>query len=552
MNSTLFKVLFFAVFNLVFLASGFAQAKLGENVKDINPHALFELESNHQGLLIPRMTQAERDLAFSVPIPEGLIIYNLDASCVEFWNGKSEEWICLKNIEPIGQQLSLNKNQLLLSDGGMVDLSAYLPKNDQLLSISGNVLSLSSGNSVVLPLSNDNQKISLVSQTLSIERGGSVDLNVLNADDQNLGIIVGVNSVSVTIENSEAISITASGSSQITGIGNGILIQSVDTDTDSQTLAWGLTTSRTTAIEISSGNVLTLATGFGLNLSNASDTLTLTLSETGFETENGVTSNSKGDFANDDFVFGSTQLSNVTGPEDNARIVFDKSHAAFRAGYDSKGYWSESNIGDKSTAIGYLPKAKGARSVAIGANTVAAGFAETALGRYNTERADDPDTWIPTDRLLVVGRGSSSSTRADALTILENGNVGIGEANPVFTLDVDGDINLTGYLWKSGIISATFPDYVFEVYYDQSSNSNHLYQWLDLLEVETFIKKNKHLPGVKSREEIHLQKGWDITEGVRINLEKIEALYLYTIEQEKRINVLEERLLRMERINGQK
>ena len=111
---------------------------------------------------------------------------------------------------------------------------------------------------------------------------------------------------------------------------------------------------------------------------------------------------------------------------------------------------------------------------------------------------------------------------------------------------------MTGNLWKSGIVFATFPDYVFEVYYDQSSNSNHLYQWLDLLEVETFIKKNKHLPGVKSREEIHLQKGWDITEGVRINLEKIEALYLYTIEQEKRINVLEERLLRMERINGQK
>ena len=101
MNSTLFKALLFAVFNLVFLASGFAQAKLGENVKDINPNALFELESNHQGLLISGMTQAERDLSFSIPIPEGLIIYNLDTSCLEFWNEKSEEWICLKNIEPI-------------------------------------------------------------------------------------------------------------------------------------------------------------------------------------------------------------------------------------------------------------------------------------------------------------------------------------------------------------------------------------------------------------------------------------------------------------------
>ena len=130
-----------------------------------------------------------------------------------------------------------------------------------------------------------------------------------------MGIIVGVNSVSITIENGDGISITAGGSSQITGIGNGILIHSVDSDTDSQTLAWGVTTSKTTAIEISSGNVLTLETGFGLNLSNVSDKLTLTLSETGFETENGVTSNSKGDFANDDFVFGSTQLSNVKAPK---------------------------------------------------------------------------------------------------------------------------------------------------------------------------------------------------------------------------------------------
>jgi len=53
-----------------------------------------------------------------------------------------------------------------------------------------------------------------------------------------------------------------------------------------------------------------------------------------------------------------------------------------------------------------------------------------------------------------------------------------------------------------------------------------------LPEVEAFVKANKHLPGVQSREDIR-QNGWNITKNVSKNLEKIEELYLHTISQQK-------------------
>ena len=52
----------------------------------------------------------------------------------------------------------------------------------------------------------------------------------------------------------------------------------------------------------------------------------------------------------------------------------------------------------------------------------------------------------------------------------------------------------------------------------------------------TFIKINLHLPGVQSCKDIIKNKGWDVSENVRTNLEKVEELFLYTIEQQKKID----------------
>ena len=67
------------------------------------------------------------------------------------------------------------------------------------------------------------------------------------------------------------------------------------------------------------------------------------------------------------------------------------------------------------------------------------------------------------------------------------------------------------------------------------SEYNKGYSLSRLNEIEVFIKENKHLPGVQSRADIQAKGSWDVTENVRTNLEKVEELYLHTIEQQKQI-----------------
>jgi hypothetical protein len=121
-----------------------------------------------------------------------------------------------------------------------------------------------------------------------------------------------------------------------------------------------------------------------------------------------------------------------------------------------------------------------------------------------------------------------------------NGNVGIGTQTPTFTLMVSGSIG------QAGVNVALHPDYVFEHYFDKDSSSNANYIRYSLEEVEEFIRQHKHLPGVQSRESIEATKIWNISENVRTNLEKIEELYLHTIEQQKKIEMLMQSLQALE------
>lgn len=75
-------------------------------------------------------------------------------------------------------------------------------------------------------------------------------------------------------------------------------------------------------------------------------------------------------------------------------------------------------------------------------------------------------------------------------------------------------------------------DYVFEDNYELTP----------LAELEAFIKENKHLPNVPT--ELELKKsGIDMQEMFKIQMEKIEELTLYVIEQDKRIKKLENELI---------
>jgi len=76
--------------------------------------------------------------------------------------------------------------------------------------------------------------------------------------------------------------------------------------------------------------------------------------------------------------------------------------------------------------------------------------------------------------------------------------------------------------------SNCWADYVFE----------NDYELRPLAEVEDYIEENKHLPGIPSTQELE-ENGLNVNEMLKLQMEKIEELTLYILEQEARISELE-------------
>lgn len=67
-------------------------AQLGIGTKTPSESAILEMSSTKQGFLPPRMTTAQRDVINGGKIAEGLVIYNTDEKCLQYWDGA--EWLC--------------------------------------------------------------------------------------------------------------------------------------------------------------------------------------------------------------------------------------------------------------------------------------------------------------------------------------------------------------------------------------------------------------------------------------------------------------------------
>jgi hypothetical protein len=112
------------------------------------------------------------------------------------------------------------------------------------------------------------------------------------------------------------------------------------------------------------------------------------------------------------------------------------------------------------------------------------------------------------------------------------GYVGIGTSTPFEKLSVEGNVYANGNISAYGYIKAKkivvtqtgWPDYVFATDY----------KLRDLRFVETFIKQNKHLPGVPSAKDVEVE-GISLGDNQALLLKKIEELTLYLIQQQKAI-----------------
>ena len=141
-----------------------------------------------------------------------------------------------------------------------------------------------------------------------------------------------------------------------------------------------------------------------------------------------------------------------------------------------------------------------------------------------------------------TGSGVSIWDKVGNDAVYTKGWVGINTNSPQTNLHVNGNI-----LAENGVIEANSikvsesvvisdwtiktPDYVFAEDYKLSP----------LQDVEKYIDKHSHLPDVPSAKNLE-KTGMNVAEMNLILLKKIEELTLYAIEQNKRIEALEEKL----------
>ena len=147
-----------------------------------------------------------------------------------------------------------------------------------------------------------------------------------------------------------------------------------------------------------------------------------------------------------DFTEATGQASTAMGESTDA--IGDAS-TAMGSGSEATGSYSTAMglltkaTGDVSTAMGDFTKATGRYSTAMGSRTEAKSRYETALGRYNTDYTpNNPTGWDAADRLFVIGNGTASNAKSDAVVVLKNGNTGFGTSAPDTTLHIVGNIKM--------------------------------------------------------------------------------------------------------------
>lgn len=150
---------------------------------------------------------------------------------------------------------------------------------------------------------------------------------------------------------------------------------------------------------------------------------------------------------------------------------------------------------------------------------------------------------VNTDHVVSVGDEKAALTVRGKVVmgkyLLDPDLDGKFDENRTDELKIPFDMNESALLWVEGDVVASLAYWTSEDWGDNVFDSD--YELPGLSELDDFIKKNNHLPGVPSAKDIK-ESGYSAKFMNKVLITEIEELTLYSIQQENKINLMKNKL----------
>lgn len=497
-----------------------AQQNVGIGTNSPNPSAQLDVVSINKGILIPRMTTLQRT---SIPNPvQGLMVYETTSNSFYFYNGGSwvqmssggvSPWIVSGNniynsntanvgIGNTAPTFKLHVTGTTLIENGLLEISDNIP-TVKLRDGSTLLAYMKTGSGGTGDLRIGTYVTSNPDGRIMFEIEQSTKMTIDHSGEVGIGTIVPAHKLDVRGDiYADGNLLLDDGYIKITNTTNSSNWQVSNSSALGGRLLF-LNGGMERVIFRNDGNV---GIGGDLPLTSNGFPNTKLHIETGQDA--GLSSSNNGYL--------------MLGPSSGTNIVIDNNEIVARDGYTTASTLYLQNNGG-ALSIG-APTTINADAEALKINGTNAYMSFNTSGTFEALIGV-----INNDLRMDAGNGNIAAVAQNIrLTPNVNGQVSIGvsvAAASGYKLTVDGKV-LCEEL-KVKLRSSGWPDYVFAKNYNLPS----------LIEVEKFIRDNKHLPNIPSAAEVEAN-GIEVGDMQKRMMEKIEELTLYVIELQKQVDTL--------------
>lgn len=490
LNPNIMKKIFSSAL-LLFAFIGSINAQIGINSTNTSPNAsaMLDVSSTSKGLLIPRMTTAQKNAIANKA--EGLTVYDTDLKLFSYWkiNALIGSWVDFPQLlNNSGQFWQQNGNDIYNSNIANVGIGINSPSH---------------------------AKLELVGQIGSAVAMFGSDKNgvTISADNPEIGLNYFYNGGTKTIKAGFGANIGMYPTTGEIYIGN--------FNGNQSTTDFGEITGYQNVMSIKQNGIVGIAGRLSVGSSIDPNSTLLSIkgaNADGSAVFGGTTHNSY-------FHYGSSEDVFIRGGLDGSKVILNDG-ALGNVGIGLTNprakltVLSTSVLGNNNTEV-FQMAGKNPVMLLSDQNGSDWGYIKGVTDNSATPQFPFGGIEIGAPPGLDV---YLSTNFGPALTVHHvNNNVGIGITNPSNKLEVNGTIRSKELI----VESFPWPDYVFETNYDLRS----------LPELEAYIKVNKHLPGIASAKEIE-KNGLKVGEINKAMVEKIEELTLYIIKMQKEINLM--------------